>query len=434
MSKTKLALLVFGLAFGVNILAFLISKKTFTVDEVKTVWIYELPLTASPLDAYVALDLGPHQGVVGTFFRPNHMMGEHPLETLIADTWKWDQSAGVIELNLKNGLKYSNGDPIQPSDFVSSHDFVVSRLPEFKEGVWAAFKASRFESNGTGIRIIIPKEFLGFDLEAFMSEVLTHPLSGVIHPKNLEALKSGVALTRDWISSGPYKIRKWNPKEIEIVSRDDFPVMLPKTFFRSLKYQSAPVKNPSCDFLLGRESDHKTLSEHSVADMGIQLSVFWVCRSFKQDAFCKDPEHRKVLAGLLANDSPVSTGVLSGQKVRFRIPTGSDDFRNVIREKIRSRLEAAGAQVEETSFFFKNSDQTDLELQFVVTPREESFRNAAMSLALGATRLGVGAIKQTDLLGEIARFPLQIYMKRMKGETYRKVFLDPDLEEKNLPL
>ena len=435
MSKTKLAILIFGLAFGVNIAAFLLSKKTFTVDEAKNVWIYELPLTASPLDAYVALDLGPHQGVIGTLFQPNHLQGEHALAMMLADQWKWDQTSGVLEVTLKKSLHYSNGELIQGSDFVSAHQYVVSQGMNLKgSGIWEAFLLSQFEATDSGLRIRIPGGIKDFDLEMFLSQFLTHPLSGPIHPKNLEALKKGEEVKKDWISSGPYKIRKWNPKEIEMVSRDDFPIMLPKQFFRTLKFQSAPIKNPSCDFLLGRNEDRKTLSEHSVQETNMQLSVFWICRSFKQEAFCKDEKQRAVLAQILSGSLKPSPELLQGKKIRFRIPTGSDEFRASVREKIQNQLKAAGAEVEETSFFFKNSSETDLELEFVVTAKGQGGPDIAMSLGRMTSRLGQSAIKESNLMGEIANYPLQIYMKNMKGEIFPKVFIEPDLEEKKLPL
>jgi hypothetical protein len=43
-------------------------------------------------------------------------------------------------------------------------------------------------------------------------------------------------------------------------------------------------------------------------------------------------------------------------------------------------------------------------------------------------------MQNPDLVGIIESYPLQILMKGLKGEAYSKVFLEPDLDEKKLPL
>ncbi len=437
MSKTKLALFVFLIAFGVNGLAFLFSKKSFTVDEVKNVWIYELPLSASPLDSYVALDLGPHQGVVGTLFSPNHLRSNAPLGLFLAEGWKWDQRERVLRIELKRGLKFQNGDPILPASFVLFRDYLKQKGIRFgSDPLWNAWLDAKIEISDSGLRIHLPSvtEQGGFDLQLFLSEVLTHPLSGAIHPSNLEEMKKGVLITKEWISSGPYKIRKWNPKEIVMVSRNDFPIRMPEPFFRTLKFQSAPVKNPSCDFLLGQTNEGKGLNEHSSQETALDLSVFWVCRSFRGEGICADEAARAAIVKAMSGEM-VPSGVLAGKTVRFRIPVGSESFRNEIREAIQKKLSQAGATVEETSYFFKNSKDTDLELQFVVTPEGiEGRKDLAMSLARLSSRIGVDDYSRPNLMGEVVHFPLQVFMKKMKGEMFGKVFLEPDVEEKTLHL
>jgi hypothetical protein len=337
-------------------------------------------------------------------------------------------------VNLKPGLRYSNGDPVLPSHFVSSHDFVVSRAESLASvPVWNAFLRSRFEALTDGIQIRIPAEIKDFDLEDFLTEVLSHPLSGVVHPVNLEALKRNEVPGKEWISSGPYKVRKWLPKEIILVSRDDFPVMLPKKFFRTLKFQSAPIKNPSCDYMLARPGEAESLKEHRPHDTRMSLSVLWMCRSFREDGVCKDPEMRARIAALLSGRLKPESHLLSGSRVRFRIPLGSDEFRSEIRERIRSVLGAAGARIEETSFFFKDSSETDLEIQFVVTPREYADGDFALSLGSLSSRLGSNAGQEKDLLGRVGAYAIQVLMKNQSGGIFPKVFIEPDLDEKTLP-
>ena len=105
-----------------------------------------------------------------------------------------------------------------------------------------------------------------------------------------------------------------------------------------------------------------------------------------------------------------------------------------IRERLSEIMSASGGKAEETSYFFKGSKDTDLELLFLVAPETADPGNFAMSLARLSTRLGSNAMQEQDLVGLIEAFPLQMLMKNKKGEIYSKVFLEPDLDEKKLPL
>ena len=406
------------------------------VEEVKNVWLYELPLTASPIDSYVALDIGPHQAVIGTLFRPNHLNSEHALQTLLADTWTWDNQQKRLDVKLKKNITYGNGDAITSEHFVKAHEFIKTKLGSFaSDSLFGILRDSTFAATPDGLSITFAKLPADFDLENFLKEALTHPLSGVIHPKNLEGLKAGVSITKDWITSGAYLVSSWKAKEIELISRSDFPVGMMKDVLRTIKYQSAPVKNPSCEFLQARVGDERTMQDHKAMDSDSRESVLWVCRSFHQDGtFCKDPANRKTLAGLISGSIQPTPELLAGKTLRYRIPFGSDAFRNAIRERLTNLMTASGGKVDETSYFFKNSKDTDLELEFVTAPNSDDPTATAMSLARLSSRLGSDAAQEPDLVGIIESFPLQILIKDKGGEPYSKLFLDPELDEKKLPL
>jgi hypothetical protein len=433
MSKTKLAILVFCIAFGVNIGAFVFSKKAFTVEELKNVWIFELPPSASPLDSYGAIDLGPQQGIIGTIFKPN-FRNDAPVETLLADTWTWSEKNSELTIRLKGALTYSDQSPIEAQHFVETALFLAPQVPTTSPE-WLALSKARWKAIDPKSFVIalspLPKDF---DLALFLREVMTHSLSGVVHPKNLQSLKDNQKVTRDWISSGPYRVRKWNPKEITLVSRDDFPVMLPKEFFRTLKYQSAPVRNPSCHFVQAVPGEEKPMGEHSISPTEQSLHVFWICRSWaEKGSFCSNPENRASFAKLLSGAEIGSSQSLAGTKVRYRIPTGSDPFRGRIREQIESGVKLMGGSVEEISYFFKPSTDADIELLFVETPKGPNESKTAAAFAMLSSRLGASARSEKNLVGEIATHPVNILLKAMQGEVFDRVFLVPDLDQK-LPL
>jgi hypothetical protein len=435
MSKTKLALLVFALAFGVNIVAFLWSKKTFTVDEVKNVWLYELPPTASPLDSYSSLDIGPDQGIIGTLYQPNYLEPATPAKMLLASHQAWDEKSSTFTFDLVAGANYSDNTPIVAADFVSAHEYLVKQIPaDFSSTLWHAWRDSKFEAvSPTQLKISFPVQGLKSEERAkFIAQILTHPLSGPIHAKNLAELQKNEKVKGDWISSGPYKVRKWNPKEIILVSRDQFPVMMPAPFFRTLRFQSAPVKNPSCEFMEGKLGEEKPSLEHQELKTSETMHVLWICRSWKDPTrFCADPDLRANLSIALSKNPGTAKGILTNQKVKYRIPFGSDPFRAEFKKLMNDRVQAAGGTIEEVSYFFKPSTDADIELEFVAAPMGEDPKMAE-TFGLLSTRMGDQAFQQLNLVGEVETFPMSILMKNMKGDTYQKVFLEPDLAEKKL--
>ena len=438
MSKTKLAIFIFTLAFGVNIAAFVFSKKTFTVEEVKSIWVYELPRTPSPLDAYSAQDLGPAQGVIGTLFAPSfepQTKNGASLVPLLAEKWQWDGKTKSLTVKLRENLTYADQSPILADHFVQSAQWVKNQM---KRLVWTDEWNLWLESSLIAVDAnTLIYTFPSLKGEAIPTEmiqtVFSHPFAGVIYPAHLASLEKGEVITRKWISSGPYKVRKWEAKEIVLVSRDDFPVMLPKEFFRTLRYQSSPVKNPSCEFSHAAVGEELPSKEHRVIPVNETLHVYWVCRSWKEKAsFCANPANRKALKASLENkgDSTDITA-LRGQVLRYRIPSGSDSFRAEIINALGQNLKKAGGETQEISFFFKPSTAADLELLFVVSGSNESEQNNE-NFAQLSSRLGGVSKDDSDLVGEVKRFPIEVLMKNMKGTVFDKVFLQPDLEEKKM--
>lgn len=449
LSKTKLAFAVFCVAFGVNILAFVFSKKTLLIEETKTVWLFELPPSLSPLDSYSARGVGPHSGAIGTLFMPTQgSQDQDILQSSLTDQWSWDEKARTLTAKLREGLTYSDGTPILASHWVDSIRWIQSQalnlavLPE-----WQAFTRMEVVAPAPQqLTLTLKSVPAGFQFIWFVQNVLSHPLSGVLHPENLKKLQAGQKVTKDWISSGPYRVRKWKPKEIILVSRDDFPVRMNEQFFRTLRYQSAPIKNPACDFIYANGEDtiekpngklkakDKDLDEHSVTPLADEVTIFWLCRSWKDPgSFCSDPLNRQ---GLVQALSPGFSGApLTGKTLKVRIPNGSDAFRAQFKKDLQEKVTRAGGQVEEVSFFFKESKDADLELGFVIAPVSgvsKEFPSQAMRLS---SRLGGGAWAEPNVVGEVARMPLVLLMKRMdSGDPFRKVFLEPDIEEKKLPL
>ena len=408
MSKTKLAFLVFTLAVGISIIAFVVSKKAHVIEDVKNVWLYELPTSASPFDSYIAVDLGPQNGLIGTL---GHM----------SEKWDWDGKTKTLTIQLAGGVLFSDHTEFSPTYWLSTRDWVRGRTSSWpKDLYWDAYvKASIFWKSPRVVYFHWDSLPAAFDPEYFMKHTLSNPLTGIIHPKNLADLRLGKKIAIDWISSGPYRVSKWNPKEIVLISRDDYPLTISKKFSRTLKYQSSPLHDSSFDFMQAPGGEGKTEQT---------LHLFWVCRSWKDPkSFCSITENRENFVKLMTGKATPNPKTLSGQKLRYQIPTGSDAFRNEITQKIKSLVQSAGGSAEEDS-------DADLELLMVVSDVQTSDEIAA-KMAMLTSRLEVNpSDAPSNLVGEFSRYPLQILMKNMKGDLFSKVFLGIDPEEKKLPL
>jgi hypothetical protein len=458
MTKTKLAWLILIAAFGVNLFAFIFFKKNWVIEENKTIWLYELPKTASALDSYVNPDFGPAQAVIGTLVIPGFQ--SEAVQLGLAQSYEYDASNSEFIFNLDPELKFSDDSIITSDDFVQSAVWMQNRLKTLINpkssadfsAEWLAWIQSTYQSDSPHrlkVKIKIPT---GSSPNQVLNRVFSHVWTGPIHAKNLASLKAArfTEVTKDWISSGPYRIRKWRPKEITLASRDQYrngTKGIPVEYFRVLKFQSAPVKNPAADFAQAIASEGPMSPEHKIKPLPQQLHVFWICRSFKEpSSLCSDAGLRSELAkafqGLMMKETDFKPTIsesspLAGKKVRYRIPEGSELFREALKHQIQDRLKRVGANAEEISFLFKNSQDADLELMYVVTPDGTS-ATEAMNKARVSTRMGnEHANGEPDVMGEIANYPVVAQIKGDKKKDisigslndapmYRRVFLEPD--------
>ncbi len=405
------------------------------------VWLYELPLTASPLDAGVASDFGPAQGIIGTLVRPGTGVGSLPLEGEIAKSWEWDSVNQTVQFHLNPDLTFQDGTRIRAEHFVKTAEWIKHEMGPFRKNLgpdWIAWLDSEYKTSSvpTELQVKFPAQGVIQNPSLFLGLIFGNVLTGAIHPTNLAALQAGVAITQGWISSGPYRIRKWNPKEVILISRNDFSIGMSGGIYRILKYQSAPVINPAADFLQAIATEGPLSPEHTVQAQPLQLFSFWICRSWKEPhSVCADESTRAALGLALNSAQPVTNAqLLAGKKVRYRIPVGSEAFREGIKKRIQEQVSRAGGAPEEISFFFKNSDAADLEIQFVSVPKTFGEGYASMLSRL-SSRLH-HATEEPHLNGLVMSFDQSIQWKGESVasplEVFKKVFLTPDMTDKKI--
>jgi hypothetical protein len=352
-----------------------------------------------------------------------------------------------FRFTLDSSLTFTDGSPITAQVLMDSMQWSQMILRPYSSSMtplWQNFIEAKIEAiSERELLIKFPTEGKtdsktnrkkSVSAEQYLSQLFTSPWTGAIHPKNLGSLKQGQDVTKEWISSGPYQIRRWRPKEIVLVSRADYSSgvkgMAPE-YFRVLKFQSAPVKNPSADFVQAMGDEPLVSDDHREYPTQHRLHVYWICRSHAEaNSVCAETSARLALKNVL--EGTKNRG-LQGKQVRYRIPEGSDSFRAEIRKKISDRVTAAGGMAVEVSFLFKNATDADIELVFPSSHLEAPDSLASVWAQL-SSRLSA-KITLDHTVGLVASFPQSV---QIKGEgkkreqnrdyltRYQRVFLIPD--------
>ncbi len=423
MSAKRLGILVFVLAFGLNLVGFFFFGRLKAFEDTRSIWLPELPKTAAPWDAHASWMSGPAQGLVGTLAKPD--CGGY-----LAETWDWDPLHYTLRVRLREGLTYSTGEAILPSDFLATRDFLRAELlkigfapSQFPEA-FRAWEQAKVEVNARDLKI----EFRGnVDPVAVLSSVWT----GVLHEKN-RVPGLVVPEPSKWISSGPYIIRKWKPKEVILASRKDFPGSLHANQFRTVRMSAASVRNPSADLVTTGPDEAEMTSEHQklIGNFGFVHAIA-ICRSHAvATRVCQDPKMARALKDALLGISPIPPGLLHGKTIAYRIAPGAEDFRTSFPKEIQRVTLAGGGTAKELSSIFDPVESADLELSFVVTADDdvlEASRIAALGMRFNQAVLPEGSVLTLeDRLTRV--IPVAVYrqsyqMKRKSGLPFTDVFL-----------
>lgn len=423
MSAKRLGILVFVLAFGLNLVGFFFFGRLKAFEDTRSIWLPELPKTAAPWDAQSSIMSGPAQGLVGTLARPDG-------GTYLADTWDWNPLQRTLQVRLRDGLTYSTGEPIVAADFVDTRSYLHAELlkigftPEQFPEKFRVWDNAKVEVLTQGLKI-------QFKQDVDPVSVLSSVWSGVLHQSN--RLPGFVVLDpAKWVSSGPYIVRKWKPKEVILASRKDFPGSLRTNQFRTVRMSAASVRNPSADLVSTGPTESEMTSEHQklIGNFGF-VHALAICRSYaKEGSVCQDPALARALKDALLGQSPVPSGIFTGHTIAYRIAPGAETFRTTIPKEIERIAVAGGGVPKALSSIFDPAEAADLELSFVVTSDEDPLEASRLAV-LGArlnqsvTSTGTGLTLEQRLTRVI---PLAVYqqsyqMKRKSGLPFTDVFV-----------
>jgi hypothetical protein len=424
MSAKRLGILIFVLGFGLNLIGFFFFGRLKAFEDTRSIWLPELPKTAAPWDSGASRMSGPAQGLVGTLARPDG--GPH-----LGETWDWSPVTATLKVRLRPGLTYSTGEPIEASDFLRTREYLKKELLAVgyaKEDFPIEFKRW-VEAEVTVLGQELSIQFQGaVDPVAVLSSAWT----GVLHPKN-QTPGMLIQNPKDWISSGPYIIRKWKPKEVILASRKDFPGSLGSNRFRTVRMSAPSVRNPSSDLVSTGPMDAEMTSEHQklIGNYGF-VHVLAICRSINRvGSVCNDSKLAQSLKNAVLKNRSIPENLFAGKKIAYRIAPGAEEFRVSFPNLLQVLAKQGGGQAVELSSIFDPVEDADLELSFVVTGGNEARETTeALLLAAVGSRFNQPSSLQFLPLSErlkriipIAAYRQSYQMKRKAGLPFTDVFV-----------
>ena len=184
------------------------------------------------LDPHLVTD-GTSYGIVIEVFSGLVRLGtdpSNPFEPDLAESWSVLADGTVYEFKLRNGLKFSNGDPVTAQDFKwsferAAHPDTASTVAEEFLGDIVGIKAivEGAATTAQGIEVIDERTLrLKIDApKAYFIAKLTYPTAFVLNRNNIESMG------RDWVdkpvSTGPFTLKEYRiGQRIRLARNENF--------------------------------------------------------------------------------------------------------------------------------------------------------------------------------------------------------------------
>jgi oligopeptide transport system substrate-binding protein len=184
------------------------------------------------LDPHLVTD-GTSYGIVIEIFSGLVRLGSdptNPFEADLAESWSVQEDGTVYEFKLRNGLEFSNGDPVTAQDFKwsmerAAHPDTASTVAEEFLGDIVGIQ-DIVDGNATsaeGIEVVDERTLrLTIDApKAYFIAKLTYPTAFVLNKNNVESLG------RNWVdepvSTGPFTLKEYRiGQRIRLARNDNF--------------------------------------------------------------------------------------------------------------------------------------------------------------------------------------------------------------------
>jgi hypothetical protein len=283
-SNRRLAVLAVALSVGFAVAtAFIVGicMKSESKSAPVKVWHFAAPYSADPMeyDATVHhIAMRPILASLVTQHRAGTIMG------MVADSWSSDETLRTWRFSIRQGLTFSNGDPITPEIVAASIARIArlqhvsgskSGLTEHLAGIEAFDQTSQ---NVPGISVSGSEVILAFrDPQPKLLEAISFGLYAIAHPANYDQATGKWRDPRSVIASGPYKIERWDDSSLELKLRDDFP--------ESLRHPSAPTaysimwgekSRSASELLLGNSLDEGLPGKKLYAGGALDVGIYYL--------------------------------------------------------------------------------------------------------------------------------------------------------------
>jgi oligopeptide transport system substrate-binding protein len=248
-----------------------------------------------------------------------------------AESWTVEDNGHVYRFRLRSDARWSNGDPVTASDFVSAWRKAVS--PSTSAATAAlldpvknarAVLRGEIEASELGIEALAKDELL-IRLErpaAWFIEILAHPVSYPLHPDDPEGV-------RDAAVNGAFRIREVQPQALIGLERNPYFHAASSIGIDGIDY--LPIEDPSAELARFRADEleitetippgrYQWLMENLGDNLHVSpyLGSFWLGFNLGRPPFGEARSLRRALA--LAIDRQILTRVVLGAG---EIPAGS---------------------------------------------------------------------------------------------------------------
>jgi oligopeptide transport system substrate-binding protein len=149
-----------------------------------------------------------------------------------AEKWEISDDGKTYRFTLRNGLKWSNGDPVKASDFVFSYRRIMNpetgaKYANILYPILNTEKANKGQGKVEDIGVkAIDDRTLEIKLEQptpYFLELLTHQTSLPVHPGSVEKFGKDFVKPGNMVTNGPYKLAEFVPNShIKLVKNENY--------------------------------------------------------------------------------------------------------------------------------------------------------------------------------------------------------------------
>ena len=215
-------------------------------------WDSNTPSTADPLDADQILHsiaFGPLHATLVDRGRKGRLLGG------LAETWRSSPDFTEWSFVFRAGQTYETGEPVEPGHLAAAWERLRKKMAARKSGhpVFDRLAEDGISVAGRTLTLRFKEPY-----PKLLSQV-SDEILGLVHPSCLEPVTGDWRCGRKPISSGPYRLARWDATGVTLRLRDDFPAERRHgRAFREVRITDDPSLRAAADVVYGlsRDGDH----------------------------------------------------------------------------------------------------------------------------------------------------------------------------------